>query len=353
MNEHEWLVGSHTGAFMSNDSMETCCASLPRPKCHSARQKCLRRHSTPAPSPRRLHVSAQVAGGAQDMDSVRRIRVEFEADLLTASARAQGLNRSWYRPRTNAVGHDICGLARALISDFALTETRAEALRLEVDGFTLPPHEAAGVLRDGDTLHVRRAPAAAGVPNDTPQVRRAGAAGDSEPKLPSNDKKRSRSARRKAALRARRREARAGSGAAAAAALVPAAPGHGQHSRGGPPAAAAAAAPAPSTDESDSDDEEDEEAAEAPEPDVQPAVALMPHFMAWAQGSPSPAPGSIHVAGQALASGQVVSVRLVELLPSGCVACTRADECACNCARHLTLFPTGPACHPSGTASFL
>ena len=280
------------------------------------------------------------------MDSVRRIRVEFEPDLLTASAQAQGLTRSWYRPRTNVVNHDISGLARALISDFALTEKSAEALRLELDGFTLPPHEAAGVLRDGDTLHVRRAPAAAGVPHDAAQVRRAGggAAGESEPK-------RSRSARRKAALRARRRETRAGPGAATAAALAPTAPRHGQHSRGGPPAAAPA--PAPSTEESDSDDEEDEEAADAPEPDAQPAAALMPHFMAWAQGSPFPAPSSTRVAGQALASGQVVSVRLVELLPSGCVACIRADECVRNCAHRLTLFPTGPACHLSGTASFL
>jgi len=285
------------------------------------------------------------------MGSVRRIRVEFEADLLTESARAQGLNRSWYRPRTNVAGHDISGLARALISDFALTETRAEALRLELDGFTLPAYEAADVLRDGDTLHVRRAQAA-GVLHDTAKVQQAGAAGDSEPRVTTgDDKKRSRSARRKAALRARRRETRAGPGAAAAATLAPPAPRHGQHSRGGPPAAAA---PASSTDESDSDDDEDEEeAADAPEPDVQPAAAVMPHFLAWAQGSPSPAPGSTRVAGKALVSGQVVSVRLVELLPSGCVASTRADG-ACLCGLFVSRFvPTGPACHPSGTASFL
>jgi hypothetical protein len=279
------------------------------------------------------------------MDSERRIRVEFEADLLTESARAQGLNRSWYRPRTNVAGHDISGLARALISDFALTETRAEALRLELDGFTLPAYEAADVLRDGDTLHVRRAQAA-GVLHDTAKVQQAGTAGDSEPKLTTGDnKKRSRSARRKAALRARRREIRAGPGAAAAATLAPPAPRHGQHSRGGPPAAIA---PNSSTDESDSDDDDDEEeAADAPEPDAQPAV--MPHFSAWVQGSPSPAPGSTRVAGKPLASGQVVSMRLVELLPSGCVPSTLADGLfllALVWTRRLTLRFHRPSLSP-------
>lgn len=265
------------------------------------------------------------------MESVRRIRVEFEPDLLTESARTRGLNRSWYRPRTNVASHDIIGLARALISDFALTETRAEALRLELDGFVLPPHEAAALLRDGDTLHVRRT-----------------AAGDGKPPLQSDSMKRSRSARRKAAVRARRRQTQAGAGA-------PAAPRHGQpvqQPRGGPPAAATA--PATSTEESDSDNEEHEAAVtlRAPEPEAQPSPAGVPlsSFMAWAQGSAAPAPGSTRVTTFALSTGQVVSVRLVELLPSGCVH-TSGRMRRIPCARHSRFLASpGPACPHSEIA---
>jgi len=235
-------------ANVRNDRMATCCIS-----------------SNPS------------MAAASPLAAAVRVRVEFDADLLSPSAVQRGLAKSWA-----LVPADGC-LAEALSRDFQLG---ANALRLVLDGATLPS-QCCGLLRDGDCVQVSRV-----LPSPLAAAHKPADGRTGRP---------SRSARRKAEKRKRRREA--------SVAAKPPPP---------PP-------PPPAESESSDDSSSEESSSDLEEPLVpsrQPPAEEAAGFAAllkWARGEAAPPPGSA-VAPESVAVGDVLCLAVLELSRAGCAS---------------------------------
>jgi hypothetical protein len=163
-----------------------------------------------------------------------------------------------------------------------------------VDGFTLPALAPVSLLKEDDTLCVSRVSSKR-----------------------DDDRKRSRSARRKSAMRARRRQANAVVGRANGK------PVHVATTR-------TTAAADDSSPESGSSDDDRDKATKTSSLRPGSAVDQFQAFRAWARGSAVPMQPSVNMSGRLAQKGDVLCFHVVELSRRGCALIGHVTHVPCR-----------------------